>query len=93
MHKSIQSIINKLIGVPKSTVITKKPASIRTGTTVKIISGKEGKACGLGDIGKVHHTCELTGFRYITLKKHRKDPLYATHVFGPFVDIELEVQQ
>lgn len=57
---------------------------IRNGSDVIITKGRDE-----GERGRVVRTCPLMGYRWVTLHKHRRDPIYCDYQYGPFVDNEL----
>lgn len=57
---------------------------IRNGSDVTITKGRME-----GERGRVARTCPVMGYRWVTLSKYRRDPIYCDYQFGPFVDNEL----
>ena len=68
---------------------------IRKGTPIKINIPNmiDRPSIKNGDLGTVTRTDPGTGWRFVTLKRHRKDPAYKNAEFGPFTDSELEIQR
>lgn len=60
------------------------PTHLRNGSKVTVTKGREE-----GEAGRIVRTCPLMGYRWLTLNKFRRDPIYCNYEFGPFVDNEL----
>lgn len=49
--------------------------------------------CLEGEPARVARRDSCTGFYYVTLERHRGDPLYENYPFGPFARSELKTRE